>query len=66
MTILKCGCKINDPGFSDDWIEFCSLHDAAPELLKALRIAIKMLQAAKCTAAVLNPLEETLAKATKD
>ena len=34
---------------------------ALPELVEALETAIKMLQAAKCTAAVLNPLEEALA-----
>ena len=35
---------------------------ALPELVEALETAIKMLQAAHCTAAVLNPLEEALAK----
>lgn len=35
---------------------------ALPELVEALEIAIKMLQAANCTAAILNPLEEALAK----
>ena len=35
---------------------------ALPELVEALEMAIKILQAANCTAAVLNPLEEALAK----
>ena len=35
---------------------------AAPELYEALEMATKMLQAANCTAAVLNPLEKVLNK----
>jgi hypothetical protein len=35
---------------------------ALPELVEALETAIKILEVAKCTAVVLNPLEEVLTK----
>ena len=60
---LKCGCIIHSSGYGDDWIEFCPLHNAAGDLLEALETCVLMLRVSKCTAAVLNPLEEIIAKA---
>ena len=47
MTILKCGCKINHPGFGDDWIKFCPLHEAAGDLLEALSTLVSDIEQGK-------------------
>ncbi len=35
----ECGCRIYVTEFQNAWVEYCSKHAAADDLLKALRIA---------------------------
>jgi len=37
MSIIKyeCGCMLHSPAIGPPWIEFCPLHESAPDLLKA-------------------------------
>lgn len=43
---IECGCKTSadidhiDVGYVDMWLDFCPLHQAAPDLLEALEVIL--------------------------
>jgi hypothetical protein len=69
----KCGCTIYWTDMGPPWVEFCPLHEAAEDLLKALERALKIIRFGQDagrwkayyeTSSDMKPIREALIKAT--